>query len=106
MQREPNDEQLLIEGGDEDVEVEEDEFVNEEEAGNIEGDGPDDPDPPDNGNRIDLRPFTEAVIPGAKPGPVIDDAQGWNQIDTWDAFDCSVSNIVPMEEVPGPFRKI
>ena len=66
MEREPNDEQLLIEGGDEDVEVEEDEFVNEEEAENIEEDGPDDPDPPDNGNRIDLRPFTEAVIPGAK----------------------------------------
>ena len=72
----------------------------------IEGDGPDDPDPPDNGNRIDLRPFTEAVIPGAKPGPVIHEAQGWNQIDTWDAFDCSASNIVPMEDVPGPFRKI
>ena len=47
LQREPNDEQLLIEGGDEEIEVEEDEFGNEEEVGNIEGDGPDDLDPPE-----------------------------------------------------------
>ena len=57
------------------------------------------------GNRIDLRPFTNAVIPGPLQGPIEEDAEGWRQIDAWDAFDCSVSTIVPMEEVPGPFRK-
>ena len=59
----------------------------------------------DGGNRIDLRPFTDASVPGPLQGPIVEDAEGWSQIDTWDAFDCSVSSIVPMEEVPGPFRK-
>ena len=59
----------------------------------------------EDGNRIDLRPFTDAMVPGPLQGPIPEDAEGWSQIDTWDAFDCSVSSIVPMEEVPGPFRK-
>ena len=56
------------------------------------------------GGRVDLRPFTDAVIPGPSQGPYPEDAEGWSQIDGWGAYECAVSSIMPMEEVPGPFR--
>ena len=59
----------------------------------------------EDGGRVDLRPFTNAVVPGPMQAPFPDDAEGWSQIDGWGAYDCAVSSIVPMEEVPGPFRK-
>ena len=58
------------------------------------------------GNRIDLRPFTNAVVPGPVPGPPPEDAEGWSQIDMLGAWECAVSFIVPMEEVLGPYRKV
>ena len=59
----------------------------------------------ENEGRVDLRPFTNAVVPGPMQAPFPEDAEGWSQIDGWGAYDCAVSSIVPMEEVPGPFRK-
>ena len=59
----------------------------------------------EDGGRVDLRPFTNALVPGPMQAPFPDDAEGWSQIDGWGAYDCAVSSIVPMEEVPGPFRK-
>lgn len=55
------------------------------------------------GNRIDLRLFTNAVVPGPVPGPPPEDAEGWSQLDGWGAWECAVSCIVPMEEVAGPY---
>ena len=34
------------------------------------------------------------------------DAEGWSEIDGWDVWECSASLILPMEEVPGPFRNV
>ena len=58
------------------------------------------------GNRVDLRPFTNAVFPGRRPEPYPLDAEGWSEIDGWDVWECSASLILPMEEVPGPFRNV
>ena len=125
MQREPNDEQLLIEGGDEEVEVEEDEFVNDDEVGNIEGDGPDDLDPPVQeaqrqggavlqvvGRRVrgaedeqgDVASRLEPTIPGPCEGEPLVDADGWREIDRLSAWECEMNIFTSMEEVPSSFR--
>ena len=125
LQREPNDEQLLIEGGDEEVEVEEDEFGNEEEVGNIEGDGPDDLDPPVQeaqrqggavlqvvGRRVrgaedeqgDVASRLEPTIPGPCEGEPLVDADGWREIDRLSAWECEMNIFTSMEEVPSPFE--
>ena len=55
-------------------------------------------------DRIDLGPYTNAVVPGPLPGQFPEDAEGWSQIDGWGAYECAVSFTVPLEDVPGPFR--
>ena len=40
------------------------------------------------GNRIDMRPFTDAVVSGPVPGPPLEDTEGWCQLDAWGAWQC------------------
>ena len=42
-------------------------------------------------DRIDLGPYTNAVVPGPLPGQFPEDAEGWSQIDGWGAYECAVS---------------
>ena len=54
-------------------------------------------------NLFDLIPFIDPIV----PGPLTDineDADGWGSIDTFGAWECASSKMIPLEEVPGPFR--
>ena len=60
---------------------------------------------PDLDEREDLGPWLNPVIPGPILGPLPDDGDGWNRIDQLGVWECGLSTIRTMEQVPNIFRE-
>ena len=54
---------------------------------------------------MDLTPFINPAIPAPLQGPLVEDEEGWSEVDSWCALECAVSGIVPLKDVPSAFRK-
>ena len=56
-------------------------------------------------DRFDLTPFVDPIIPGpCQESDIVEDADGWNMIDSLGAWECAATITAPLEEVPGAFR--
>ena len=55
---------------------------------------------------MDLLEWQYPEVPGAHPGQVADDADGWNMIDNWDVWDCALCQFPTMQDVPRSYREI
>ena len=54
---------------------------------------------------MDLAPFINPAVPAPLQGPLVEDVEGWSEIDSWGAWECAVLCIVPMEDVPPAYRR-
>ena len=49
-----------------------------------------------NGDKVDLAEWIDPVVPGPHQGPVEEDSDGWNLIDLWDVWDCTLCEFPTM----------
>ena len=48
----------------------------------------------------------DPVVPGPHPGPAVEDAAGWNRIDKWGVWQCTLCAFPVMQNIPGCYREI
>ena len=53
------------------------------------------------GSQILLEDLLDPVVPGMHNGPVIEDADGWNKIDQWCVWECTLCEYPTMLDIPG-----
>ena len=58
------------------------------------------------GSQILLEDLLDPVVPGPHNGPVIEDADGWNKIDQWCVWECTLCEYPTMLDIPGRYREI
>ena len=59
-----------------------------------------------NGDQVPLEELIDPEVPGPHPGPVPEDAQGWNMIDQWGVWDCTLCVFPTMQNVPRVYREV
>ena len=57
------------------------------------------------GDRVELNEYLEPCIPGPHQGPVQEDSEGWNLIDKWGVWDCTLCEFPTMQDIPRPYRE-
>ena len=58
------------------------------------------------GERVSLEDWFDPVVPGPHPGPIEEDAIGWNRIDAFGVWDCMLCQFPTMADIPGAYRHI
>ena len=56
--------------------------------------------------RVNLEDWLDPVVPGPHPGPIEEDAIGWNRIDALGVWDCMLCPFPTMADIPGSYRHI
>ena len=59
-----------------------------------------------NGDQVPLDEFIDPVVPGPHPGPLPEDAEGWNMIDQWGVWDCTLCEFPTMQNIPRAYREV
>ena len=54
-----------------------------------------------NGDQVPLEELINPVVPGPHPEPIPEDAEGWNMIDQWGVWDCTLCEFPTMQNFPG-----
>ena len=57
------------------------------------------------GDQVLLADWIDPPVPGPHPGPVIEDALGWNMIDLWGVWDCVLCEFPTMHNIPRVYRE-
>ena len=56
-------------------------------------------------DQVPLADWIYPPVPGPHPGPVIEDALGWNMIDLWGVWDCVLCEFPTMHNIPRVYRE-
>ena len=56
--------------------------------------------------QVSLEDWLDPEVPGPHIGPVEEDATGWNMIDKWGVWDCTLCQFPTMADIPGGYRAI
>ena len=57
-------------------------------------------------DRVSLEDWLDPEVPGPHPGPVVEDAIGWNRIDSFGVWDCMLCQFPTMADIPSSYRHI
>ena len=58
------------------------------------------------GERVSIEDWFDPEVPGPHPGPIEEDATGWNRIDGLGVWDCMLCEFPTMTDIPGTYRHI
>ena len=58
------------------------------------------------GEQVSVAEMVDPAIPGPHPGPVAEDAEGWNLIDLWGVWDCTLCEFPTMKNIPKVYRSL
>ena len=56
------------------------------------------------GEAVDLEGYLNPVVPEAHYEPVAEDSEGWNLIDLWSVWDCTLCQFPTIQEIPATHR--
>ena len=58
------------------------------------------------GDQVPLAEWLDPEVPGPHPGPVLEDAEGWNLIDQWSVWDCTLCEFPTVQNIPRVYREL
>jgi hypothetical protein len=58
------------------------------------------------GEQVSVAEMVDPAVPGPHPGPVAEDAEGWNLIDLWGVWDCTLCEFPTMKNIPKVYREV
>ena len=58
------------------------------------------------GDKVNLAGYLDPVVPGPHQGPIGEDSEGWNLIDLWGVWDCTLCEFPTMQDIPREYREI
>ena len=52
------------------------------------------------GESVDITEYLDPIVPGPHAGPLEEDSTGWNMIDLWGVWDCTLCQFPTKQDIP------